>query len=57
MAIKFLNQGQYKITFEDGSEVRVESENSFFAEVGQTTVGTTTFATVFPSKIIKVERL
>lgn len=57
MAIKFLKQGQYKITFEDGSEVKIQSDNSFFAEVGDNTIGTSTFATKFNSKISKVERL
>lgn len=57
MATTFLHQGKYKITFEDGSNIIVESENSFFAEIGQTTLGTTNFAMISNSPIIKVERL
>ena len=57
MAIKLNKEGRYKISFEDGTDVIVASDNCFFATVGEKYIGYTTIEIKFNSKISKVERL
>jgi hypothetical protein len=57
MSIKLNKEGRYKISFEDGTDVIVASDNCFFATVGENLIGYTTIDVKFNSKISKVERL
>jgi hypothetical protein len=57
MTISFNKEGRYKISFEDGTDVIVASDNCFFATVGEKYIGYTTIEVKFNSKISKVERL